>query len=120
MLLRVVNIAWPLEDELRALGPLRVPGNGTGTEPLREAFEERLAAALARAVRASIAAPQNTRWRRFTEDADQASAAQRAPRLASSMASRGCWHRGMSCRREESLLMSQGIDAAPDDPSAVG
>lgn len=51
-LLRVVHTAWPrLEDELRAIGPLRLPGNGPGSEPRREAFEEQLATAIGRAVR---------------------------------------------------------------------
>ncbi len=55
-LLRVVHTAWPrLEDELRAIGPLRLPGNGPGSEPRREAFEEQLAAAIGRAVRTAHA-----------------------------------------------------------------
>lgn len=55
-MLRVVNAAWPrVEDELRAIGPLRLPGNGPGSEPRREAFEEQLAAAIGRAVRTAHA-----------------------------------------------------------------
>lgn len=56
-LLRLVSIAWPrLEDELRALGTLRVPSNGPGSEVRRQHIEERIAAAIARAIR-SVGCP---------------------------------------------------------------
>ncbi|MFN0133118.1 MAG: hypothetical protein ACKVW3_11425 [Phycisphaerales bacterium] len=38
-----------LESQGRQLGPLRLPGNGPGTGPLREAFERRIAAAIVEA-----------------------------------------------------------------------
>ncbi len=57
-LLLTLGAAWPrIEDELRALGPLRLPGNARGTEPEREALERTLAGAIARALRASVGEP---------------------------------------------------------------
>ncbi len=42
-----------LEREARRLGRLRLPGNGPGTEALRESFERRLAAAFVAGMRAT-------------------------------------------------------------------
>jgi hypothetical protein len=53
-LLLSLGPVWPrLEDELRALGPMRLPSNAKGNEPSREALERALAGAVARAVRSS-------------------------------------------------------------------
>ena len=53
-LLLVLGPVWPrLEEELRALGPMRLPSNAKGNEASREALERALAGAVARAVRSS-------------------------------------------------------------------
>lgn len=53
-LLLSLGPVWPrLEDELRALGSLRLPSNAKGNEASREALERTLAGAVARAVRSS-------------------------------------------------------------------
>lgn len=53
-LLLLLGPVWPrLEDELRAMGPMRLPSNATGNEPAREAMERALAGAVARAIRSS-------------------------------------------------------------------
>ncbi|GMV26715.1 MAG: hypothetical protein AMXMBFR58_27460 [Phycisphaerae bacterium] len=53
-LLLTLGPVWPrLEDELRALGPMRLPSNARGNEASREALELALAGAVARAVRSS-------------------------------------------------------------------
>ena len=50
-LLNALAPAWPrLEDELRSIGPLRLPSNAQGHEQAREAMEQ----ALSRAVRGAI------------------------------------------------------------------
>lgn len=49
-LLLVLGPIWPrLEDELRALGPMRLPSNAKGNEHARDALERTLASALRRA-----------------------------------------------------------------------
>lgn len=51
-LLLILNPVWPrLEEELRALGPMRLPGNARGNELARDALERTLSAAMARAIR---------------------------------------------------------------------
>lgn len=53
-LLLTLGPAWPrLEEELRAVGPMRLPSNAKGNEASREALERALAGAVARAVRSS-------------------------------------------------------------------
>ncbi len=53
-LLLTLGPVWPrLEDELRALGPMRLPSNARGNEASREALERALAGAVARAIRSS-------------------------------------------------------------------
>lgn len=55
-LLLSLHAAWPrLEDELRAIGPMSLPGNGAGRAGEREAMEQRIARAIHQAVRASDA-----------------------------------------------------------------
>lgn len=53
-LLNALAPVWPrLEDELRALGPLRLPSNARGREHEREALERSLTSAMLRAMRSS-------------------------------------------------------------------
>lgn len=53
-LLLTLSGAWPrLEDELRSLGVIKLPGNARGREHEREAMERLLAQAIHRALRSS-------------------------------------------------------------------
>ncbi len=53
-LLLALSPVWPrLEEELRALGPMRLPSNARGNEVARDALERTLSAAVARAIRSS-------------------------------------------------------------------